>query len=139
MKFPLWPLSIGLPIMRSVNGRATSHSYVGADSQASTTRKQASSPFLTGKPCLCYTTIKLLNVEQCPCLSGLTHMLYIHTYMQARTGGHTNINTHTEADLLPTRAAYSLPVLFLFFHSPTLLSLWPGSCGRDTHDKVSLY
>lgn len=32
MKFPLWPLSTGLPIMRSANGGAISRSYAGADS-----------------------------------------------------------------------------------------------------------
>lgn len=56
------------------------------------------------------------------------------THLSSSTQLHTH-NTHSPPQFF---IVLSLPVLFLFFHSLTFLSLWPGSCGRDTHDKVSL-
>lgn len=64
MNFPLWSLSIALPIMKPVNAGATSRSCSGADSSMSPAGNSQFS-FLTGKP-ICVSPPSLLNVEQCP-------------------------------------------------------------------------
>lgn len=79
-----------------------------------------------------------LNIEQRP---REQMSLRVNTYVVCtcpqRKHEHVHTHTHNRQILCPLKTG--LPVLFLFFHSPTLLSHWPGSCGRDTLDKVSLY